>query len=403
MQRSLSFAQARREIARMLGAVAAPGTESVALADAQGLILAHDLIANHDVPAFANSAMDGYALRGGDLLEGLKHFRMIGRQLAGHVGDLTAGQGECVRVTTGSVMPAGTDTVVIQENSHRDGDLIDVLRNPARGANVRPAGGDLVRGQRVLRAGTRCNAAQLGVIATLGLAQIEVFARLKVAHFSTGDELRPLGEPLKPGQIYDSNSVALAALLKSDGLAGSALAPVCDDLNALRERLKQALAQAPVVLTTGGASVGEADFLLQLLGELGQVHIAQVQMRPGLPFIAASAGAAVVFALPGNPVSVMACYRMLLSAALERRSGARPQAPLRLRAILDEALNKSHRRREFMRGIYKCDLNGRLRVRTTGSQSSQVLSSMARANCLIVLPEGELSLPIGATVLIEPL
>lgn len=402
MQRALSFAEARRAVQRMLRSLPAPMSEELALSAALGRVLAEDLFAAADVPAFDNAAMDGYALRAVDLpRDQPKTFALIGTQLAGHRIDAVLGANECVRVTTGSEMPLGADTVVIQENVVRDGEKVTIAVGEKPQANVRPAAGDLRIGERVLRRGTRLTPPQLGLIASLGHAHIPVYQPLNVAHFSTGDELRALGEPLPSGAIYDSNAVTLAALLKADGLCSLALPPVADERQRVRAALLDATTRASVVLTTGGASVGEADFLLDVLNEIGEIHFCKVQMRPGLPFIAARVNASVVFALPGNPVSVMACYRMLLSASLKRLNGALVRPPARQRALLDEPLRKRHQRREFVRAIANRDLAGQWRVRSTGSQSSQLLSSMARGNCLIILPEGDQALARGDEVWIE--
>jgi len=405
MSSTLSFVHAVRSINRLLRLTTqTPRAELVDLRRARGRVLAADLLATANVPAFDNAAMDGYALRGCDLPSSShRQFALLGSQLAGQSTGLIVGEGQCVRVTTGSQIPGGADTVVMQENVERIGNLVRISASERAGSHVRPVGGDLQAGRRVLRQGTRLEAAQLGVIASLGMPQIGVFERIGVAHFSTGDELCALGRPLPIGGVYDSNSVTLSALLEADGLLDIPLAPIADQRHQVKEALLKATQLAPIVLTTGGASVGEADYLLAVLSEIGNVEFAKVLMRPGLPFIAAKVGHALVFALPGNPVSVMACYRMLLSAALKRAGGSRRVAPLRLRAELDSRIDKSHSRREFVRAVLSRDLSGNLRVRSTGSQSSQLLSSMSAANALIILNEQDRSIEAGCKVCVEML
>jgi molybdopterin molybdotransferase len=378
--------------------------EQVALDDALERILGEDVIAPRDVPGHTNSAVDGYALAGAVLpREGEASVRIAGTALAGapHAG--AVGAGECVRIMTGAVMPEGTDTVVMQEHVSVTGEQVRIAAGHRAGQNVRRAGEDLRAGQVMLAAGTRLLPAALGMLASVGIAQVCVRRRVKVAFFSTGDELRSLGEALAPGQVYDSNRYTLRGMLTRLGVDFVDLGVVRDDPVLLREAIDAACAAADVVLTSGGVSTGEADYVKGILEQRGQVGFWRIAVRPGRPLAFGRLGEAVFFGLPGNPVAVMMTFYQFVQPALLAMQGQRapPPVPL-LDAQCPEALRKKPGRVEYYRAVLTRDADGVLRVRPTGRTGSGLLHTMNDANCLIVLPEQSGSLEAGSIVPVQP-
>ena len=361
-------------------------------------VLAVDVAAPHAIPPFANSAMDGYALRGVDLpREGDKRFRQLGVMLAGGAAALEIGRDECVRITTGAPLPVGADTVVIKEHVRLEGDAVVVAGGEASGANVRPAGEDLVAGELAARAGELLSAARLGLLASCGMAHVPVARRPRVALLVTGDELVPPGQPLGFGQIHDSNRYSLGALLEGLGIVAEPVAHVPDDVEALREALTVAATRCDVVITSGGVSAGEADHVPRLVGELGRVHFWKVRMKPGMPFLCGEVGKALVFALPGNPVSSLATFLMLVQPGLLAMQGADEPAR-RWRARLGAPLHKKHERTEFVRARLDCSEEGQLRATAVERQGSGMLRGVAEADALIVMPEAARTLAEGDVV-----
>jgi molybdopterin molybdotransferase len=385
--------------------------ERVSLRDALDRVLATDIVSPIDVPAHDNSAMDGYAFKRAALAGGgsTVQLTIAGKALAGHPFAGSIDTNQCVRVMTGACMPADCDTVVPQELVERDADVdadttsIRFAANAvAAGANRRLAGEDLARGQVALRAGRIMRASDLGLLASLGIGEVSVRRRLRVAFFSTGDELRSLGEPLDPGCVYDSNRYTLFAMLRRLNVDTLDLGVVRDEPAALEAALRSAAASADVVLTSGGVSVGEADFTRQMLHTFGDVAFWSMAMRPGRPLAfgriwsgeRAGAGLpALFFGLPGNPVAVMVTFYQIVREALLLMSGATPQPLPVIHATSRRAIRKRVGRTEFQRGIAERDTQGLWHVTPTGSQSSGVLSSMSEANCFIVLghDEGEIA------------
>ncbi|HEU4857707.1 MAG TPA: gephyrin-like molybdotransferase Glp, partial [Rhodanobacteraceae bacterium] len=298
-----SLEDARARMLAQLVPVTMP--ERVALRDALDRVLGADVVANVAVPAYTNSAMDGYAVRGADLpAAGEARLRVIGQSFAGHpfAGALAAG--ECVRIMTGAVMPRAADTVVIQEDVNRDGDLARIGTGHRVGQHVRQAGEDIAQGATVLTAGRRIRVADIGLLASIGWVEVAVRRRLRVAFFSTGDELRPLGEPLREGEIHDSNRYTLYGMLRHFGADALDLGVVRDEPQALREAFQRAGANADVVITSGGVSVGAADYVRSVLAEVGEIGFWKVNMKPGKPIAFGRLhGGATFFGLPGNPVS----------------------------------------------------------------------------------------------------
>ncbi|MCO4878033.1 molybdopterin molybdotransferase MoeA [Paraburkholderia caribensis] len=390
--------------------------ERVHLRDALNRVLAQDIVSPIDVPAHDNSAMDGYAFAGAalEVRTGVPDEKrelvlsVAGKAFAGHPFAGSIERTQCVRVMTGATMPAGCDTVVPQEAVTRDGDTIRFAASPLRtGANRRLAGEDLAQGAVALKAGRIVRASDLGLLASLGIGEVSVRRRLRVAFFSTGDELRSIGQPLDPGCVYDSNRYTLFAMLKRLDVDPIDLGVVRDEPAALEEALRTAASSADVVITSGGVSVGEADLTKQMLRMLGDVAHWSLAMRPGRPLAfgriwsGGKPGAgepAIFFGLPGNPVAVMAAFYQIVREVLLRMSGATTHPVPLIRAACVDAIRKRPGRTEFQRGIAQRDAQGTWRVTPTGSQGSGVLSSMSEANCFIVLAHDQGDLDPGDAV-----
>jgi len=371
--------------------------ESVSIRDALGRVLAEDIVPRINVPAHDNSAMDGYAVRFSDLERPLKE---IGSALAGKPFHGKLGAGECVRIMTGAVMPQGADTVVIQEVVRKEGDRIRVPPGQKKAQNVRYAGEDLKVGVAVLTPGVLLKPADIGLIASLGIGEVRVKRRLRVAFFATGDELASIGTPLKEGEIYDSNRYTVHGMLARLGVEAIDMGVVRDDPAQLEKAFRQASEKADVVITTGGVSVGEADFIKQMMAKLGEVLFWKIAMRPGRPMAFGRIGNAFLFGLPGNPVAVMVTFYQFVRDALLHLSG-RSDAPFPLlQAVAAEAMRKVPGRTEYQRGVLFKDQEG-WKVRTTGQQGSGVLRSMSEANCFIVLEHERGSIKAGEPVSVQ--
>jgi molybdopterin molybdotransferase len=389
---ALHVAKAREAIRACLSPLAE--SEVVKVRDALGRVLAQEIVPAIDVPAHDNSAMDGYAVRFADLGQPLREVgtALAGRPFAGHLG-----AGECVRIMTGAVMPQGADTVVIQEVVKKDGERIVVPPGQKRAQNVRYAGEDLKTGVPVLHPGKWLRPAELGLIASLGIGEVRVKRRLRVAFFSTGDELASIGTKLKEGEVYDSNRYTLHGMLARLGVEITDLGVVRDDPKALEASFAKA-SFADAVITTGGVSVGEADFVKQLMAKLGEVLFWKIAMRPGRPMAFGRIGNSTLFGLPGNPVAVMVTFYQFVRDALLHLSGRNDDyaIPL-LKASAAERIRKVPGRTEYQRGILYRE-NNEWRVRTTGQQGSGVLRSMSEANCFIVLEHERGSVEAGEGV-----
>jgi molybdopterin molybdotransferase len=379
-------------------------SESVGLTEAYGRILAQDVISATNVPGHTNSAMDGYAIRWEDTRSpGPISLRVVGESFAGHpyVGsELRAG--ECVRIMTGAVVPESADTIVIQEDTQREGDTIRFQVECRQGEHVRLAGEDIKAGSLVLPAGRRLRAADLGLLASLGIPDVRARRKVKVAYFSTGDELRAVGEVLENGEIHDSNRYTLHAMLGQAGVEGIDLGVVRDDPAALRKAFAMAAECADAVVTSGGASVGEADYVTDILAEQGEVSFWNVAMKPGRPLVFGKLHGADFFGLPGNPVSVMVTFLQVVRPALAVMSGAPFAPPLRFRARAACKLRKKPGRMEFQRGILTCHDGADPSVDSTGRQGSGILRSVNQANCFIVLDLDSGSVEEGDWVTVEP-
>jgi molybdopterin molybdotransferase len=398
---SLPVETARRVIRLLVTPVT--GCERVAVRTALGRVLGADVVSTMNVPAHDNSAMDGFAVRGADLdPDGETVLREIGAAFAGRCFDGAVGAGECVRVMTGAVMPAGTDTVVIQEAVRADGTRIVVPSGQKTGQNRRLAGEDLAIGRVAIPAGRFVRPAELGLLASLGLAEVVVRRRPRVAFFSTGDELASVGTALKDGEVYDSNRYTLYGMLARLGVDLIDMGVVRDDPASLERAFLDAAASADAVITSGGVSVGEADFTRDLLGRLGEVLFWKIAMRPGRPMAVGRIGNAHFFGLPGNPVAVMVTFYGFVRDALLALAGRSEDCELPLLQVPSAtALRKKPGRTEFQRGILARGEDGKWSVRITGQQGSGVLRSMSEANCFIVLEHDRGDVKAGDLVSVQ--
>jgi len=399
----VSLQQARELIIAVAAEHRLP-TEIVALETALHRVLAADMHAPFDVPGFANSAMDGFALRGADLPQsGECALQLIGQIFAGGDNAPLVGVGECVRITTGAPLPHGADSVVIKESVRVDGDRIWINAGEKPGANTRPAGEDYRGGDLALRAGTLLSAAQLGTLASFGCDTIAVTRRIRAVLLTTGDELVPAGVPLGFGQIHDSNRFSLGGLLRTFGVELVRHEHLRDDPALLRTALLRAARDADIVLSSGGVSAGEADYLPSLLAEIGHIHLWKVRIKPGMPFLFGRIGEALVFSLPGNPVSGIATFLSLVRPALDTMLGINTSARKTWRARLPSAIQKRHSRSEFLRATLTCDENGTLWVTPLVKQGSAMLRGVSDADVLLIVPEDKHELAQGSVVEFLPL
>ncbi len=409
---ALPVEKAQEFIARLVPKVTA--VESLALRSSLGRVLARDIVSAIDVPAHDNSAMDGYALRGSELAaDGDTLLTIAGTGFAGQAVAAPVPAGHCLRIMTGAVMPVGLDTVVPQEFTKTEGTTVRIPAGVVRtGDNRRLAGEDLACGAAALRAGRLLRPADLGLLASLGRAEVPVFRKLRVAFFSTGDELRSIGESLDAGCVYDSNRYTIWAMLQRLGCEVIDLGVVRDEPAALRAAFSEAAASADAVITSGGVSVGEADHTKAIMAELGDVLFWRIAMRPGRPMVVGRIGTrpgvegrtndAILFGLPGNPVAVMVTFYAFVRDALRAMSGAAAEPLPLLRAACTTALRKKTGRTEYQRGIVSRGADGRWQVAITGSQGSGILSSMSSANGMVVLHHGQGNVAAGDEVDVMP-
>ena len=399
---SLSFEQAQE---RILNGVKAIKTQrSVSIREALGRVLSHDVTSPLDVPPFINSAMDGYAINSADIpAEGeTARLKMTGKSFAGQPFDGSLKSGECIRIMTGAVVPEGADTVIMQEHVQADGDIISIGSGHKPGQNVRHPGDDFSAGDTILKAGERLSPAKLGLLASVGVTELNVTRTPVVAFFSTGDELKGVGQTLEPGDIYDSNRYILFGMLKKMGVEVIDMGVIPDIKEEIEQTIIEAAACSDMVITSGGASVGEADYIKVILDEIGEVDFWKIAMKPGKPLAFGKINSTLFFGLPGNPVSAMATFYQFVQPSLKRLEGETDFDNIQLQARTVSDLRKQPGRKDFQRGIFSVDENGDLIVSTTGIQGSHMLSSMSQANCFIVLDREAGNISAGATVNIQP-
>jgi molybdopterin molybdotransferase len=400
---SMPVDKARAYIRKFLTPIT--GVERLHVRAALGRVLAQDVLSTMNVPLNDNSAMDGYAVRFADLKPDAEvTLTVIGASFAGKPFTGVAGPGHAVRIMTGGVLPAGCDTVVMQERVMANGDRVTIPGGQQKAQNVRYAGDDIKQDAVVFERGQILRPAELGMIASLGIGEISVYRKLRVAFFSTGDELQAIGQPLGAGQLYDSNRYTIHGMLTRLGVEPIDMGTIRDDPAAVEAAFADAARAADVVITSGGVSVGEADFVKQILTRLGEVLFWKIAMKPGRPLAYGKIDGAHFFGLPGNPVSAMVTFYQFVREALLVMAGVPQPKPLpMLKVPCTSAIKKAPGRTEFQRGILEQQADGTWSVRVTGNQSSGILSSMSQANCFIVLPDHQGNTAPGALVDVQVL
>ena len=366
-------------------------------------VLAKDIVSPINVPAYTNSAMDGYAIKGKDIPStGETELSIVATIMAGQPTTKSISTGQCTRIMTGGKMPKGADTVIMQEHVTRNNDTIRINNSHNTGQNVRQAGEDLAVNDLVLNAGHELNSADIGLLASIGIPETTVYRKLRIAFFSTGDELRSIGEPLNEGQIYDSNRYTIHSMLTRLGVDIIDMGVIPDDKNQIREAFALAASQADALITSGGVSVGEADYVKEILEEIGHVDFWKIAMKPGRPLAFGNIDNCLFFGLPGNPVSVMVTFYQFVLPALKKLSGQSTYEPTIISITCQSSLKKSPGRVELQRGILDYNNDGRLVVFSTGEQGSGILCSMSKANCFIILPMECKSVEPGDVVSVQP-
>ncbi|EIV1639303.1 bifunctional molybdopterin-guanine dinucleotide biosynthesis adaptor protein MobB/molybdopterin molybdotransferase MoeA [Vibrio parahaemolyticus] len=396
----LSVVQGQEKILSLVNTVSE--IEACKIENAYGRVLAEHIISPVNVPQYTNSAMDGYAIRSDDVDR--DSYQVVAEVMAGHAYDQPLQVGQAVKIMTGAPTPLNGDTVVMREQASQEGDKVTFDgANIKAGQNVRQAGEDLAIGSDVFTAGTRLASPEMGMIASLGFGEANVFRKLKVAVFSTGDEVQAPGTEQKANSIYDSNRFTIMGMLEKLGCEILDFGILEDNEQLMIEALENASAQADVVMTSGGVSVGDADYIKLALDKLGQIDFWRINMRPGRPLAFGQINNKPFFGLPGNPVAVMVSFINFVEPALRKMQGEQGWKPLKVNAIATENLRSRQGRTEFSRGIYELDDTGRLTVRTTGKQGSGILRSMSEANCLIEISPAIDTVKAGESVTIIPL
>ncbi|HHX8539053.1 TPA: bifunctional molybdopterin-guanine dinucleotide biosynthesis adaptor protein MobB/molybdopterin molybdotransferase MoeA [Vibrio diabolicus] len=396
----LSVVQGQEKILSLVNTVSE--IEACKIENAYGRVLAEHIISPVNVPQYTNSAMDGYAIRSDDIER--DSYQVVAEVMAGHAYDQPLEVGQAVKIMTGAPTPLNGDTVVMREQASQEGDKVTFNGvNIKAGQNVRQAGEDLAIGSDVFTAGTRLASPEMGMIASLGFGEANVFRKLKVAVFSTGDEVQAPGTEQKANSIYDSNRFTIMGMLEKLGCEILDFGILEDNEQLMIEALENASAQADVVMTSGGVSVGDADYIKLALDKLGQIDFWRINMRPGRPLAFGQINNKPFFGLPGNPVAVMVSFINFVEPALRKMQGEQGWKPLKVNAIATENLRSRQGRTEFSRGVYELDDTGRLTVRTTGKQGSGILRSMSEANCLIEISPAIDTVKAGESVTIIPL
>jgi len=376
--------------------------EVLTLRDCLGRINAATVTSPINVPGHRNSAMDGYALSSNDLSRGESRFEIIGKAFAGKPFDQSCVRNQCVRIMTGALMPPGTDTVIMQEQANLlEDNLVQVGSNHKTGENTREAGEDVQQGEQILAPGDKIGAADLGVLASLGIASLVVKRKPTVAFFSTGDELVPISKPLEKGQIHDSNRYTLYGMLANLEVDIIDLGVIRDDPHKIRQALLDAASKADLIITTGGVSVGEADYIKPILAEIGQTEFWKIAIKPGRPLTFGKIGESIFIGLPGNPVAVMVTFHLFVIPAIRKLAGAKAATVPILKARSLETLGKKPGRMEIQRGIAEYNDKQEWQVGKTGKQGSGILTSMSRANCFIILNEENEGVQAGEWVDIQ--
>lgn len=397
----LTLEQAR---AKMLETIT-PVTDiiEVATMDSFAYIIGEDILSPINVPNYRNSAMDGYAVKADDLpATDTKKFKLVGTSWAGTPYSGIVNENECIRIMTGAKLPDDADTVIMQEHITKEDDSIIITSGHKAEQNVRCPGEDIKQGSVVLTKGTRINAAEMGLIASLGFAKVKVFRQLKVSFFSTGDELKGVGEKLEDGQIYDSNRYTIFGMLQKLNVKINDMGVIPDVREKIEAAFLTAAEQSDVIITSGGVSVGDADFVKETLEKLGQINFWKLAMKPGKPLAFGKVNDAVFLGLPGNPVSVMATYYQLGLPAIQHLSGNKNYKAVIAKARVTEHFYKRPGRLDFQRAIFSYDDKGELVVKGVGMQASHVLSGMSLANCFAIIPAASGTVSPGQMIEIQP-
>ncbi|QDP00481.1 gephyrin-like molybdotransferase Glp [Thalassotalea sp. PS06] len=397
----LSFDQAVERIHSLVSPV--QQTEKVAIEDAIGRICASPVLSPVYVPPADNSAMDGFAfVHPGDVDVTTVSFELIGESFAGHPFAGTVQPGQSVRIMTGGLVPDGCDTVLMQEDCAVNDGKITINRLPKPGNSIRCRGEDINLGSEVVAKGKIINAVDIGLLSSLGVSHVEVTRQVKVAVLASGDELKSPGEPLASGEIYESNRISIATMLTKLGCEVLDLGIIPDDPKALTDAFSKANQECDIVISSGGVSVGEADYTKQVLDDIGEIDFYKIAMKPGKPFACGKLSDSVFFGLPGNPVSALVTFMQLAVPGIETMQGKSKQKRIGFWAEATSNLRKSIGRRDFQRGIYEFSETGLPKVTSTGAQGSGILTSLAKANCFIVLAAEQSSVKAGESVWVEP-
>jgi len=380
------------------------GFEQLSIRLAVGRMLDEDILAPLNVPDYDNSAMDGYAIQHQDLLgKTTLAFKIVGSSLAGHPYEDVLKPGEAVRIMTGAIIPVGTDTVVMQEHVQLSDGSIVIQGEYSSGQNVRKVGEDIQQGSQLFLKGKRLMPADIGILASLGIAEVKVKRLVQIAFFSTGDELCAIGATRTKGQIFDSNRYTLFGMLSRLGVNIIDMGSIPDNVNAIKSALITASNTADAVITTGGVSVGDADYVKDILKEIGKINFWKIAMKPGRPLAFGQINNAIFFGLPGNPVSAMVTFYQYIQPAIKRMMGQNETSYPTFKVECVSLLKKKPGRTEFQRGIlFKDQVSGQYKVKSTGMQDSHMLSSMSQANCFIVLPTKVGSIAPGTLVDVQP-
>jgi len=397
----ISIKQALHLIKQSISAI--EGIERIVLRQAQGRILSSPVFSSINIPSDRNSAMDGYAFSSADILKNQSFtLSLVGTSWAGKPYTGKLNNNECVRIFTGAVIPDNADSVIMQELIETDGQKIIFPANTVAKENIREIGGDIKQNTELLPAHKKLTAVDIGLLASAGIYDVAVKRKLNITFFSTGDELCSIGQPLKTGQIYDSNRYTLNGLLNDENFNIIDLGVITDDKQRIKSTLLAAAKTYDAIITSGGASVGDADYIKEVLDECGDVGFWKIAIKPGKPLAFGKINHCYFFGLPGNPVSVITTFQKIVSPALQQLSGISANKPLSLSAICKSELKKQKGRQEYQRGILTQDEQGQLFVKSAGKQGSNIMSAMSRANCYIVLPVDSEGVLVGQKVLIEP-
>lgn len=397
----LTLDQAREKMLQSISPVT--DTTEIATMQAYAYVMAENILSPVDVPNYKNSAMDGYAVKAADLpKENSKTFKLVGTSWAGNPYAGVINHNECIRIMTGAKLPDDVDTVIMQEHITMQDDSISISSGHKAEQNVRCAGDDIQKGALVLSKGKLIGAAEMGLIASLGYAKVKVLRKLKVSFFSTGDELKGVGETLEDGQIFDSNRYTIFGMLQKLNVDINDMGVIPDDRDKIEAAFLEAAEKSDVIITSGGVSVGDADFVKETLEKLGQINFWKLAIKPGKPLAFGKVNNAIFIGLPGNPVSVMATYYQLGLPAIQHLSGNQNYTQVITKARVTEPFYKRPGRLDFQRGVFSYDENGELVVKGVGMQASHILSGMSLANCFAIIPAASGTVNVGEMLDIQP-